>query len=185
MRSALHVLVVVSLAACTIAGCASEAASPADLQAAGASLQRKGVYYLEAMGTADNPTLTFYDQSRTVIGGGQSSRNSQLAAIQWRGNSWERTDGAFHKNGADASAPSDLAELDNALSVFELGLDQAFPPSAALRSDQAHASSCGHPTCSRPNHRCVGACAGYVCSDPHIGGHCELPGPSDKPTPEP
>src|SRR5215831_158386 len=132
MRSATRILLFMSIAAWAAAACVGEATSPAGLQVTEQPLQAKGVYYLQAGGTAENSMFTFYDQNKVMIGHGRDSQNPQLTEIRWRGNDWERTDGAFSKNGV-ALAPdgTDALELDEALTIFELSLDQAFPPSSS------------------------------------------------------
>ena len=181
MRSAIHSLLVLLFTAWAAPGCTDEASSPspAALQAAEQPLQEQGVHYLAATGTAENPVFTFYDQDKVRIGDGQISQNPQRADIQWRGNSWERTDGAFSTNAvAVGSAGADAAELDTALTVFELSLDQVFPPDSSSLNDQVQANVCVVGTaCRRPDFRCSGACTGYVCSStvPGVWGVCDPP----------
>jgi hypothetical protein len=183
MRSATGILLVVATIAWAVAGCVGDATSPADPQATEQPLQAKGVYYLQTTGTAEKPMFTFYDQNKVVIGHGRGSQNPQLTEIQWRGNDWERTDGAFSKNGV-ALAPdsTDAVELDAVLTVFELSLDQAFPSNSSNPKTQVRANSSGfvhppmpgshspeprctaQPSCWRPNNRCTGKCTGFVCS---------------------
>jgi hypothetical protein len=200
MKAATAILLVVATAAWDVAGCVGDVTSPADLQATEQPLQAKGVYYLQAAGTAEDARFTFYDQNKVVIGGGRTSQDPQLTEIQWRGSHWERTGGPFSKNGV-ALAPdsTDAVEIDAVLTVFELSLDQAFPSSSSSQV-QANSSSLVHvptpgsatpppsdPTsCStttcwrasilRPSNRCTGSCAGWVCSNTTGGnGKCQLP----------
>ena len=174
MRSVMNSLLVMSFAAWAAAGCVDEAPPPlpAGLQAADQPLQAHDVHYLAASGTIENPVFTFYDQNKVAIGNGQISQNPQRTDIQWRGNSWERTDGSFSENGAAA----DAAELDTALTVFELGLDQAFPPDPSRLKPEANICVVG-TACRRPDFRCSGACTGYVCSStkPGVWGVCDPP----------
>lgn len=183
MRFAIHNVLFMSFAAWTTTGCVGEAASPGGLQAAGQALQNKGVYYLEATGTAENPAFTFYDQNKGVVGEGQSSQNPPQTEIQWRGSRWESAGGAFSENGrAVGSDGARAAERDTALTVFELSLDEAFPV-----TDQIQTSSCVLVACSRPAHRCMGACTGFVCSRTDGGvGTCRPPnGDPARPRPTP
>jgi hypothetical protein len=111
--------------------------------------------------------FTFYDQNKVMIGDGRTSQSPQLTKIQWRGNQWEGADGAFSKNGAAVGSDgADAAELDTALTVLELSLDQAFAPNSSGLNEQVQPNAC--PTnrlCSRPHFRCTDLCTGYVCSN--------------------
>ena len=164
MRSTIRSLLLISFSAWTAAGCVSEATSPAGLQATEQPLQREGVSYLRATGTAENPMFTFYDQNKVVIGDGRTLLSPQLTEIQWLGHKWESTGGAFSKNGVVAGSDgADAVELDTVLTVFELSLDQAFPTDASSPNDQAQPNAC-LALCSRPFNRCRGGCTGWVCS---------------------
>ena len=93
------------------------------------------------------------------------------------GTSWENTDSGFRKHGvAVGSSRLDAAELGTVLTVFELSLDQAFPPSSSQPNDQSqpgeqlqltdpiHPNACIQVPCQRPLHRCMANCTGFVCS---------------------
>jgi hypothetical protein len=179
MISTIRSLILMSFTALAIAACVGEAAAPADLQATQQPLQNKGVYYLQATGTAESATFTFYDQNKVAIGTGGTSQSPQLTKVQWRGNQWDGADGAFSKNGVVVNSDgADAAELDTVLTVVELSLDQAFAPNSSKLDDQVQPNACpANRLCSRPNFRCTGDCTGFVCSDtrPNGLGVCQRP----------
>lgn len=186
MRSAIHSLLIVSLAAGAMVGCVDETAPSAGLQATGQPLQQAGVYYLGATGTAESPAFTFYDQDKLAIGDGQVSQDPQQAEIRWQGRTWERTDGGFRESDAVIGSNGDGGgELATALTVFERSLDQAFPRAGGAL-ERVEANSCGiNVACRRPDFRCAGGCTGHVCSSttPGVWGTCDGPRPTPPPTP--
>ena len=176
MRLTIRSLLVISVITCAVAGCFGEASTPAGLQATEQPLQENGVYYVRAAGTAENPMFGFYDRNKAVVGAGWATQNPPLTEIQWQGKNWESTGGSFRKDGVVVGSDgADAVELDTVLTVFELSLDQAFPPSSSSLNDQVQPNAC-LALCQRPNNRCRGACTGFVCSakDGTVG-HCKLP----------
>lgn len=146
---------------------------PAGHVPADASLKAIGVHSIQATGSAENATITFFDENANVIGGGRfkSSEEQTLTEVGWKGVVWEVETGS---EGADVDTSDEDAIVKKDGTVVKLDGE------AKKQVEEAHAvltaslkvAELPSATASAQRGRCKGrngicfftrCCAGYQC----------------------
>lgn len=168
-------IAIVAVLASTLAflGCAGETGSEdtqpssAEPTIAGDELQALGVHYFDARGTAENATITFFDDKRSIIGGAQLARGTEAEFdIRWKGVHWEfkgsEDNATISKDGTLVDGEAAKA-YEEAESATELAIEQANLPSAVAHAEKKsclkNGSKCGYTLFG--SKKC---CAGSFCT---------------------